>query len=60
MSLSWVLMDKNTLHIYNWDRLWPEDFLPKRTSKIYEAILQLDDKTIDVVTLWNQLEKIEI
>lgn len=55
--LSWVLMDKNTLHIYNWDRLWPEDFYQKEHQKIYEAILQLDDKTIDVVTLWNQLEK---
>ena len=55
--LSWVLMDKYTLYIYNGDRLWPEDFYKKEHQKIYEAILQLDNKTIDVVTLWNQLEK---
>jgi len=55
--LSWVLMDKNTLHIYSWDKIWIEDFYQKEHQKIYEAIMQLDDKTIDVVTLWNQLEK---
>ena len=36
-------MDKDTLYIYNGDRLWPEDFL-KKNIKIYEAILQLDNK----------------
>ncbi|HPC34110.1 MAG TPA: replicative DNA helicase [Candidatus Absconditabacterales bacterium] len=55
--LSGVLMDKDTLYIYNGDRLGPEDFYKKEHQKIYEAILQLDNKTIDVVTLGNQLEK---
>ncbi|MCK9466908.1 MAG: replicative DNA helicase [Candidatus Absconditabacterales bacterium] len=55
--LSGVLMDKNTLHIYSGDKIGIEDFYQKEHQKIYEAIMQLDDKTIDVVTLGNQLEK---
>jgi len=57
--LCWALMDSETLWIYEWDRLEPEDFYQKEHNLIYSAIKKIrsDRKTIDVVTVWDQLTK---
>lgn len=57
--LCWALMDSETLWIYEWDRLEPEDFYQKEHQLIYSAIKKIrsDRKTIDVVTVWDQLTK---
>ncbi len=57
--LCWALMDSETIWIYEWDRLEPEDFYQKEHQFIYNAIKQIrsDRKTIDVVTVWDQLTK---
>lgn len=57
--ISWVLMDNETFWIYEWDWLTHKDFYQKEFGMIYEAISQLwnDKKTIDVITVSNQLQK---
>ena len=54
-----ALMDSETIWIYEWDRLEPEDFYQKEHQLIYNAIKQIrsDRKTIDTVTIWDQLTK---
>ena len=55
--ISWALMDNETIWIFEWDRIVPNDFYQKEHAMIYEAISQLWDskKTIDVVTVSDQL-----
>ena len=57
--ISWALLDNETLWIFEWDWIVPEDFYQKEYGKIYKAISQLwdDKKTIDVVTVSDQLSK---
>ena len=57
--ISWVLLDNETMWIYDSDQLGYKDFYQKEFSLIYEAIQQLwgARKTIDVVTLSDQLDK---
>lgn len=57
--LAWALLDSETIWIYEWDRIEPKDFYQKAHQYIYEAIKKLwsDRKTIDVVTVWDQLTK---
>lgn len=57
--LAWALMDSETIWIYEWDKIEPEDFYQKEHRFIYAAIKKLwaDRKTIDVVTVWDQLMK---
>lgn len=57
--LCWALMDSETIWIYEWDRLEPEDFYQKEHQSIYAAIKKTrsDRRTIDVVTIWDQLTK---
>jgi len=54
-----ALMDSETIWIYEWDKIEPEDFYQKEHQFIYHAIktLRADRKTIDVVTIWDQLTK---
>ena len=55
--ISWALMDSETMWIFEWDRICPNDFYQKEHAMIYEAISQLWNwkKTIDVVTVSDQL-----
>jgi len=59
----WVLagafMDNEIIWVYEWDKIEPTDFYQKSHQFIYSAIKKLwsDRKTIDVVTVWNQLTK---
>ena len=57
--ISWIFLDNEIMWVYEWDRLAPEDFYQKSHQFIYAAIkkLRTDRKTIDVVTVWNQLTK---
>ena len=57
--ISWALMDSETVWIFEWDGITPSDFYQKEHGMIYEAISQLrsDKKTIDVVTVSDQLSK---
>ena len=57
--ISWALLDSDTVWIYEWDWITPNDFYQKEHSMIYEAISQLWNakKTIDVVTVSDQLSK---
>ena len=57
--LAWALMDNETIWIYDADKLEPADFYQKEHQAIYSAIKKLwgDRKTIDVVTVWDQLQK---
>ena len=57
--ISWVLLDNETMWIYDSDQLGYKDFYQKEFSLIYEAIQQLwwARKTIDVITLSDQLDK---
>ena len=57
--ISWALMDNETIWIFEWDGITPNDFYQKEHSMIYEAISQLwnDKKTIDVVTVSDQLSR---
>ena len=57
--ISWVLLDNETMWIYDSDKLGYKDFYQKEHSYIYEAIQQLRmaRKTIDVVTVSDQLSK---
>ena len=57
--ISWALLDSDTVWIYEWDWIAPNDFYQKEHSMIYEAISQLWNakKTIDVVTVSDQLSK---
>jgi replicative DNA helicase len=54
-----VLLDNETMWIYDSDKINYKDFYQKEHSFIYEAIQQLwsSRKTIDVVTLSDQLDK---
>jgi replicative DNA helicase len=54
-----VLLDNETMWIYDSDKINHKDFYQKEHSFIYEAIQQLwgARKTIDVVTLSDQLDK---
>ncbi len=54
-----ALMDSETIWIYEWDKIEPADFYQKEHQTIYEAIktLRSNRKTIDVVTVWDQLTK---
>ncbi len=57
--ISWALMDSETVWIFDWDGIVPNDFYQREHGMIYEAISQLrnDKKTIDVVTVSDQLSK---
>jgi len=57
--LSGALMDNETIRIFEWDGIKPNDFYQKEHWMIYEAIAQLwnDKKTIDPVTVSDQLAK---
>ena len=57
--LCWALMDSETMWIYEGDKIEPEDFYQKEHQFIYKAIktLRSDHKTIDVVTVWDQITK---
>ena len=57
--ISWVLLDNETMWIYDSDKLGYKDFYQKEHGFIYEAIQQLwtARKTIDVVTVSDQLSK---
>ena len=57
--LAWALMDSETIWIYEWDKIEPNDFYQKAHQYIYAAIkkLRADRKTIDAVTVWDQLTK---
>ncbi len=57
--LCWALMDSETIWIYEWDKLEPADFYQKEHQFIYDAIKKIRNarKTIDVVTIWDQLTK---
>ena len=57
--LSGVLLDNETMWIYDADRLEYQDFYQKEYGFIYKAIQELWNtrKTIDVVTLSDQLSK---
>lgn len=57
--LAWALMDNETIWIYDADKLEPADFYQKEHQAIYSAIKKLwwERKTIDVVTVWDQLQK---
>ena len=57
--ISWALMDNETVWIFEWDRIIPDDFYQKEHGMIYKAISQLwnDKKTIDPVTVADQLSK---
>ena len=57
--ISWALLDSETVWIFEWDGIVPDDFYQKEHGKIYKAIAQLWDakKTIDVVTVSDQLAK---
>ena len=57
--ISWALLDSETMWVFEWDGIVPEDFYQKEHGKIYKAIAQLWDakKTIDVVTVSDQLSK---
>lgn len=57
--LCWALMDVETIWLYEWDKIEPEDFYQKEHQFIYQAIktLRAERKTIDVVTIWDQLTK---
>ena len=57
--ISWALMDNETIWIFEWDGIVPNDFYQKENGMIYEAIAQLwnDKKTIDPVTVSDQLAK---
>ena len=57
--LSGALMDNETIWIFEWDGIVPNDFYQREHGMIYEAISQLwnDKKTIDVVTVSDQLSK---
>ena len=57
--ISWALLDSETVWIFEWDGVTPNDFYQKEHSMIYEAISQLWNakKTIDVVTVSDQLSK---
>ena len=57
--ISWVLLDNETMWIYDSDKLGHKDFYQKEHGFIYEAIQQLwtARKTIDVVTVSDQLSK---
>ena len=57
--ISWALMDSETVWVYEWDGITPNDFYQKEHAMIYEAISQLwnSKKTIDVVTVSDQLAK---
>lgn len=54
-----VLMDNETMRIYDGDSIIYQDFYQKEYSLIYQAIQELwiQRKTIDVVTLSDQLSK---
>ncbi len=54
-----VLMDNETMRIYDGDSISYQDFYQKEYSLIYQAIQDLwtQRKTIDVVTLSDQLSK---
>ena len=51
--ISWALMDNETIWIFEWDRIIPDDFYQREHGMIYKAISQLwnDKKTIDPVTV---------
>ena len=57
--ISWALMDSETMWVFEWDWIVPQDFYQREHSMIYEAIFQLwnSKKTIDVVTVSDQLAK---
>ena len=57
--ISGALLDSETMWIFEWDGIVPEDFYQKEHGKIFKAIAQLWDskKTIDVVTVSDQLSK---
>ncbi len=57
--LCWALMDSETIWIYEWDKIEPSDFYQKEHQFIYDAIKKIRSarKTIDVVTIWDQLTK---
>lgn len=57
--ISGVLLDADTMWIYDGDQLGYKDFYQKEHSFIYEAIQQLRvaRKTIDVITVSDQLGK---
>ena len=57
--ISWALMDSETVWIFEWDRIAPDDFYQREHGMIYKAISQLwnDKKTIDPVTVADQLSK---
>ena len=57
--ISGALLDSETMWIFEWDGIVPEDFYQKEHGKIFRAIAQLWDskKTIDVVTVSDQLSK---
>lgn len=57
--ISWALLDNETLWIFEWDGLNYKDFYQSEHAMIYEAISQLwvDRKTIDVITVADQLDK---
>ena len=57
--ISWAFMDNETVWIFEWDGIVPNDFYQKEHGMIYEAISQLwnEKKTIDPVTVSDQLSK---
>ncbi len=57
--ISWALMDNETVWIFEWDGIIPDDFYQREHGMIYKAISQLwnDKKTIDPVTVADQLSK---
>ena len=57
--ICWALLDSETVWVYEWDGITPNDFYQKEHAMIYEAIAQLRNskKTIDVVTVSDQLAK---
>jgi len=60
--ICWVLLDNELMHIYDWLSVGHFDFYQKEHQYVYEAIktLQTKHKTIDVVTLSDELWKMKV
>ena len=57
--ISGALMDNQTIWIFDGDNISFKDFYQREHAEIYKAIHQLweDHKTIDVITVWDQLSR---
>ncbi len=60
--LGWVFLENEILYVYDWLSILPEDFYQKEHSLIYKAILNLKEnhKVIDIVTVWDELQKMKV